>query len=391
MAVSPAILTYHDAIEHGVAFLGGPADAVARNDVYAAVQSAYRFVAYNTREWNTFKDYERITTVAPYDTGTITYDHTGGTYERELTLATGTWPTWAAFGWVRIAGVDYEVEDRKSSTVITLTERSNPGADVAAGTSYSIFRDTYPLSPDVTKIFEPEHEQYFGMTYMSYPGWVQMRKRTNVASTPYYFAFGRDRNYVGSYAVYLWPSPSEAKTIDIPVVRRPRPIKVSGLETADYGTASTSGTTVTGSSTAFSGTRHTGSIIRFYDSTNYPTGLDGVYPPVEERSVMAVTSSTAITADDTMNTLSSVKFRISDRVDLHEYLWNLFLTTIRLELAKRKRQDAVKFLAEEQYTEMRRACEADSQFLGVRCGRPIGGMDGWRNQVIVTAGNYTEQ
>lgn len=381
MSISPAILTYHDAIEHGLSYLGGVADEQARNDVYAAVQAAYRHVAYGTREWQSFYDYERITTVAPYSTGTVAYDHSGGTYERELTLTTGTWPTWAAFGTVRIGEVDYEVEDRKSDTVVTLTERTNPGADVSS-TTYSIFRDTYPLSPDVAKIFEPEHEQYFGMTYTSYPEWVQSRKRLNISSTPYTFAFGRDRNYVGAYAMFLWPAPSEAKTIDIPVIRRPRPIKVSGYAAADYGTASTSGTTVTGSGTSFS-SRHLGSIIRFYDATNYPTGIDGVHPPVEERSVMAVGSATSITVDDTMSTLSSVKFRISDRIDLHESLWNLFLASVRLEIAKRKRLDT-KSLQEEQQMEMRRACENDSKFLGVRRGVPVGlPMTGMGQAVIV--------
>ena len=33
----------------------------------------------------------------------------------------------------------------KSSTIITLSVNSNPGADVAAGTTYPLYRDTYPM------------------------------------------------------------------------------------------------------------------------------------------------------------------------------------------------------------------------------------------------------
>src|SRR6476620_11922197 len=96
-----------------------------------AVRRAYRDLPIR-HTWNYYYRQMILQTVADYSTGTVDFDYTGGANERQLTLATGTWPSWAAYGRVIIDTVHYEVENRVSNAVVTLAENSNPGADVAS-------------------------------------------------------------------------------------------------------------------------------------------------------------------------------------------------------------------------------------------------------------------
>jgi len=116
-------------------------------------------------EWSFLKPVAQLTLNAPYSTGTITYDHTGGTSERLVTLATGTWPSWAASGKLEISGTRYDVSTRLGDSTITLTSSSNPGADVAAGTAYEITQDDYTLPDDCAGVlgdmtFEPNEASH---------------------------------------------------------------------------------------------------------------------------------------------------------------------------------------------------------------------------------------
>ena len=84
------LFTYKDGVDHVLDFLGAAVSNEAKRDAKRAILAAYReFCA--VRRWTYFMAQGRLVTVAPYSTGTITYTHTGGTYERQVTLATGTW------------------------------------------------------------------------------------------------------------------------------------------------------------------------------------------------------------------------------------------------------------------------------------------------------------
>ena len=72
-----------------------------------------------------------------YAEGLASYDHTGGTSEREVVLAGGTWPAWAAGAYIKLSGTYYLVATRVDGTHLTLGAGDNPGGDVAAG-AYSL-------------------------------------------------------------------------------------------------------------------------------------------------------------------------------------------------------------------------------------------------------------
>lgn len=104
-------------------------------------------------DWSFLYKQESIALQDDYSTGTISYDHTGGAYERMITLSGGTWPLWTIEGMIEIDGTDYAIEKVVThGSILRLAENNNPGADVAAGTSYNLHKDDYDLPDDFGSI-----------------------------------------------------------------------------------------------------------------------------------------------------------------------------------------------------------------------------------------------
>ena len=106
----------------------------------------------NAHEWTFLFPTATLSINAPQSSSTITYDDTGGSSENLVTLASGTWPTWAADAKIRIDGTDYPVATRVDGTMLTLDSSDNPGADVASGTSYNLHQDDYTLPDEFGRI-----------------------------------------------------------------------------------------------------------------------------------------------------------------------------------------------------------------------------------------------
>ncbi len=137
--------TFSDLVDHCLAYAGKGSDRSSSADYRRAVLAAYQDLG-TISTWSYAWALTRVTTSPAYNVGTVVYLHTGGANERQLTLTTGTWPPWAAAGYVVIANVPYEIDKRISNSIVTLMPLSNPGADVAS-TTYTIFRDTYQMPP----------------------------------------------------------------------------------------------------------------------------------------------------------------------------------------------------------------------------------------------------
>jgi hypothetical protein len=103
-------------------------------------------------QWSFMFPVTTLSINAPQSSSTITYDHTGGSSETLITLASGTWPSWAADAHISIAGTNYPVATRVDDTKLTLGSSDNPGADVAALTEYSLHQDDYTLPDDFGRI-----------------------------------------------------------------------------------------------------------------------------------------------------------------------------------------------------------------------------------------------
>ncbi len=317
----PAVVTFADSLDHLADVMGGSSLDTGQRLVRGAVISAYQRLT-GERSWQYLYTPGRVTFVAPYSTGTVVYDHTGGTYERMLTFSdamSSTIQGWAKFGRIRIAGYVYEVEDIKSSTVVTLMERLNPGADLAA-VAFDLYRNVYQLPADFRRLRPPTTKGIWWSYYVSPSEWQSLEWHVNATSAyPFRWTVMNDPDRAAGWSLCIDPRATAVDFFDFTYVRWPRTLKRSGKETgSSVGTVAVSlnGTAVTGSSTTFSADM-VGSYIRFGDTSNVPDGLGGLNPYIEQKKIKSYTSATSITLDSAVEqAYLGAKYCVSDPVDI---------------------------------------------------------------------------
>jgi len=317
-------MTAYDVAESLLTYLGGSPDGVTHGDIRRAITAALREIP-TLHDWTAFVMVGRLFLNAPYSTGTIEYDHTGGTYERQMTLTDGTWPTWIERAYIRIGLVAYYVDRRISDTVITLDANINPGADIAAETTYEAIQDSYLLPSDfsVGDRGLPENN-WGGMEYMRPDQWLAYQRFSqSTSNSPRCYSFTGDPKNPGRLVFRIFPPPSEATTLDYLYHRKPRAVNVWEQST---GKVTTSSATVTLDGATFKA-GHVGSILRVSDSaTVLPTSIEGLAPYSEERTIIRLTSTTEAVVDDAFEqTHTSVTYRLSDPVDIEpSAMYNCF-------------------------------------------------------------------
>ena len=366
------MFTYLDAVEHVLDYGGQNPGASYRRHAVRAIQSSYRIVA-NAHRWSYYYDESRIITNAPFTTGTIEYEHSGGTFERQVILTGGTWPDFARNAVILIDNVHYEISERKSSTVLTLTFRQNPGADIAAGTTFILYQDTYPMPTDFVSagdLFDVNQTTW--PQYVHPETWLRQKRNSSAPSEPYLYTFRGDPNHFGVMVVSFHYPPDDQYEFDFVYQRRPRPIK-RVEEKAGTVTVALNSSTVTGANTNFVASM-LGSAIRFSELTNQnPTGIDGTNPFLFERTIVEVVSSTSVIIDDpnTEQGLTATKYVISDVVDIEDgAMLECLLRCFERELATNRRKEAIA-LSQQLYEQaLIVAREADSRSFAQRYTRP---------------------
>lgn len=310
--------TFADLIDHCLAYAGKGADRSSSADYRRAVLAAYQDLA-TISTWSYAWGLTRLTMSAAYSTGTIAYLHTGGANERQVTLTGGTWPSWAAYGYLVISNVPYEIDRRISNSIVTLTAISNPGADIAALTTYKIFRDTYQMPADFVSGDEVViNEIGTVMSYEHPRSWSSGRRIDTGPGRPFLYTYTGDPDAPsqGRMVMRVWPSPDAAYAIDVLYKKRPREMVFDQVTDGSI-SVSAAGTTVTGVGTNFNA-NHVGSVIRFSpDVVSVPTGKWGNFPFAIERQVYSVASAISLELDSAADVAySGVKYNISDPADI---------------------------------------------------------------------------
>jgi hypothetical protein len=140
----------------------------------------------------------------------------------------------------------------------------------------------------------------------------------------------------GRQALFVYPAAVADETLDYVYVRRPRELRYSGHDAAEYtGTITlTAGSDVVlGTGTQFS-SEMVGSILRVGTDANRPTGRFGEHPFAEERSVASVESATQLTLDaGAAATRSGVGYAITDVIDLGRVAHTAFLRLAEMHVA----------------------------------------------------------
>ena len=324
--------TFRDVIEHLVDWAGGIGPESQERVARRAVLAAYREL-WLSWDWRYFKDDRRIDLEADYDTGTVEFDLTGGTYERMLTLTDGTWPANAAYGRIEIADIGYKVQQRKSDSIVTLGSGMCPVADIDAGTSYTWFRNEYPLT-DVHRIWALNDESgYWQHTYVTPEAWLARERSGRVLGRPFLWTLTGGRDFYGGLGIRTSGYPEEAMTMDFIATVRPRRLVIDGVGDAWHSKTGVTVTAASGASCTVSGTTFAsevvGSLFRFSRNANVPTDVEGDNAYLDQRVITAVDEDgTTLTLDDTLDfggVAVSTGFCISDPVDLPESLYDLLL------------------------------------------------------------------
>jgi hypothetical protein len=343
-----APLIYADAIELGLAFLRGQGAEASQEVCRRAVQEAHLDIV-NAWDWPTLERSGRIHCHAAQTSSTVTYVHGTSGETRTLTLASGTWPTWAANGTLLIDSLLCEVEERVSDTVLRLDSQMNPGKDYAAGTSYSIFCRWYPLPDDFVNFTGPmgrsgwAYGQQISMTELA-----AYQRNYSTGSGFRYYAISQRPNVGTEKAIFVWPYAIADDVLDFTYNRRPRELIYSGYDSADMaGTISISSTAndVTGTNTSFE-IGMIGAILLAGTTAAVPTGRYGLNRYVEWHRITSWTSVSSIeTADFAAVTASGLKYRVTDPIDLEPCAQNAFMRFVDYHLARYRGSDkAEKFL-----------------------------------------------
>lgn len=197
-------------------------------DIEECMKDGLRDV-YAAHDWSFFKPVKNLLTTAPYSTGTVTI------VAGVVTLASGTWPSWAATGVLKRSNNYYSVASRDSNSQITLNDTS---VTAAAGSSYELARPEIPLDDDFEAIANDGLIDFFDTTSQLYSPimpkhdqWIRVRQqRDPYYDRPCYYSI-RTVEFeptVGSRKrLVFYPTPDAAYTLRVPMILRPTMIDVT--------------------------------------------------------------------------------------------------------------------------------------------------------------------
>lgn len=333
---APFLMTYRDAIDDVIDLAGGMPQEADQRMVRKVVQDAYRDVG-SDRRWRCFQTHDRITLDAAYTTGTVVYDHTGGSVERELTLATGTWPDWARYGRIKITGYDpiYKISEREGDDIVQLDTNFNPGADIDDATGYTLFRSVYHLPADLVSLEEIHDENGQWSTGYIEPGeWLRRERGSLRAGRPFAWTVIGAPDNLAQMAICTHGYPSVATTLDFLYTRRGRPLKLDGYKFhSSVGGYYPSGriSDVTGTAVTFTDftpdSTMIGAVLRWGHSgtSDAPRGLSDYLAYPVQHVVTAQDGVSKLTVDSSVHPgTQGVHFTLSDPIDFPEYLIGVF-------------------------------------------------------------------
>jgi hypothetical protein len=328
-----ALLTFADAFDLGVAFLNGHGREASSDVIRRAVQEAHLDII-NAYDWPSLEGAGRIHLHAAQATGTVTYDNT----TRYLTLSGSTWPSWVEDGSLLLNETICEVETYISPTLIVLHESLNPGVDLVAGTTYSLFCRWYPLPTGFVNFTRPmgrngwAYGQPISMSEMA--GW---QRNYGSTGTIQYYAIGERPNAPGEKALFIWPFASASEPLDFNYQRRPRELQYSGRDVADTVgtiTAVAGSNAIVGSSTTFDSGMAGAMLLIGSSTTDTPTGRYGLNRFAEQHRIHSSTTAAALTLRDNVTTSrAGVKYVVTDPIEIETCAHGAFMRYVEMHLA----------------------------------------------------------
>lgn len=353
------ILTYADAVFHLATAADSSLQEAENRRFRTAILAAYRRLTSATK-WKYYHEIRRLNLDAPYNTGTVTYS----TATRALTLAGGTWPTWAGSGHVVLGTAQqvYTIASRDSDTVLTLSAHRCPTSTVSTGIGYLLYRAMYSLPADTGHLGPFFELNTAGACYVPPEEWLRMERMLGNVGGPFRWTVMGDPSYFSRMAVFLDGYPTEAATFDYLAIRSPRQLRYDGIQAASrMNVLHTAGSTAVMSvNKPFVGAM-VGCVIRIStDAVNLPTGWADTNPYREQKVLTAVgsneTAAYTATVDSawettTPSTLTAkgVLASVTDVVDVPELAINAFLACCRVSFSRMNQEGGEAEAAELDY------------------------------------------
>lgn len=333
-------VTYHDLTEHVLATASEEASGRSVKAVRRAVRDAYVDLL-KCHNWTRLRRRALLTTNGPYSTGNLSFDLTGGASERLVTLSGGTWPSWAGKGVLIVGTVRYLVDARQGDTLLTLKANSAPAEDVAAGTEYTLVRDTYDLPSDFTRTNRIRNASTLDwLDYVTPSEFGGLADSQETMGTPRAWTVIGDQNVSGKDVLLFYPPPSTEQTFDFIYPALPAAPRLHEHTTGTVSVTADSAS-VSGVGTNWS-QKMVGAVLRFGTATAVPGGPDADDDEqfVEEGVVKSVESTASLTLEEAaLNTLAAVKYRISSRLDVAPWMESALRAGAELQFARMMRED----------------------------------------------------
>ena len=322
-----ALMTYNDVIQHMVDYLGGNEQDATQREIRRAAISAYRELI-DCYPWRALHKLLNIPLNANHTTGTVSYDYTGGASERLWTFSSATLPTWAARGKLLVGSNSWPIQRRLSSSTLQSPSDFCPVEDVAAGTTFELYQSEFLLPADFRSMHVGMPTTTPATRRISMKDNAWMGRQQGASGSPWGYSISADRFIPGRQSILLNPWPASADTFQALYRFRPRDLMYTGYASRDRaGTVSLSGTTVTGSGTAFESGQE-GAVIRISaNATTYPSDQAGDNPFYFEGIIDTVTSATSLTVQSNSSSLTTTatKYTISDPIALPPNMLNAML------------------------------------------------------------------
>lgn len=170
--------------------------------------------------------------------------------------------------------------------------------------------------------------------YLTPQEWHRLEINTKGTGEPYYYTIMRSDANPNRYQIRFVGMPTNGTVIHYTYRYTPKEIKYMGYERlCRQGTVAASGTTVTGTGTAFP-EDIVGSVIRFGTTSTEADPVGSLAPFVHERRVVARTSSTELIVDAPLTAPALTRYAISDYLDTSPTMYTAILSAAEMWYAR---------------------------------------------------------
>lgn len=236
-----------------------------------------------------------------------------------ITIASGSWPTNAAFGEIVYGEHRYKVVSRNSDTELLLSSVTAPPANFTGTVTW--MRPSYTLPYQIKQIRSVMDEDASRpLEYMDPVEAIRHRKLARTTGQSLRYTVRPSENYLGLMEIEFSPVPATAKRFEIGMVVRPRPFSTFELSGTDG--AYTSGTSIFTSASASFTSQHVGCILRLSPGSTLPKGRtqfdDSRSDYAIQTFIKSVTNSTTVVVTDAFTANGSSKgWTVSDPADIN--------------------------------------------------------------------------